>query len=301
MKRIKLILAVIFLVAGLILASQLKAQMPQVPYRLPQYPAQRPNLKDQGYGWLINDLERHAHAGHPMRNTSDPGNWAHELCHQIASDIRNTVTPNVDDNAMYIPRKGYFLFKEPNVTLKQVAETVPKSKRVLAYETYMIGQQEWWNDAPFTLLDEGNAFAVSLQYYTTTGKRDAWLNGRVAIATQFLYFHKVLLAAVKKYDPGYPEVGKLEKFMTWHAARVKYLVSIINGVEPTPGPVNPYNILGGCYGLEQRIVTYGRHNHSGFRSGPADSNAFFQTDYPVLRGPGLRYFDGVPRSRPSIR
>ncbi|RLB66429.1 MAG: hypothetical protein DRH04_09385, partial [Deltaproteobacteria bacterium] len=163
-----------------------------------QHQPVRPNLPDQGYGWLINDLEQHTHAGHPMRNEQDPGNWAHELTHQVNSDLRQLTRAN--DGAFYWDHGEYCRLLYPNVTLAQVAGMVPRDKRGEFYHLYLIEMQRWWNNECLYVLDEATAYANGLQYHATTHTKDAH---RLQGAKEFIDYSNALVAAVEKYDPDY--------------------------------------------------------------------------------------------------
>jgi len=203
------------------------------------YPEVRPNLKDQGYGWMINDLERHAHAGNPMRNESDPGNWVHELTHQVNSDIR--VATRAHDNAFYVMKGRYVIFVEPNVTLKQVAKMVPEKDRGPIYHSYLVEQQRGWNREPLYVLDEATAYANGLQYHVTTHTKD---QSRLDYANEFLAYTEALIRTIEKYDPDYKQLTELREYVEWNKRRVKTLTVEYNGGEPIPEP-NDYNFYGG--------------------------------------------------------
>ena len=183
----------------------------------------RPNLPDQGYGWVINDLERHAHAGHPMRNERDPGNWAHELTHQINSDLR-TATPEAD-NAFYFLKGQYVRLSNPNTTLAQVAAEVPKDQQGAFYHLYLIEQQRWWGDEALYILDEASAYANGLMYHATTGTKDA---SRLQGAKEFVNYVKAVVRAVEKNDPNYQDLDKLRKFSKWYENRINETIKLYN-------------------------------------------------------------------------
>jgi len=200
------------------------------------YPEVRPNLKDQGFGWMINDLERHAHAGNPMRNEDDPGNWVHELTHQVNSDIRCSTLAH--DNAFYVMHGKYVIFNEPNVTLRQVAKMVPQKDRGVLYKGYLVEQQRGWNDSPLYVLDEATAYANGLEYHVSTKTKDQY---RLAYANEFLRYVNALILTIEKYDPNYSQLDELREYVKWHTHRVKTLTDMYNGKNVIPTPPTPYN------------------------------------------------------------
>jgi hypothetical protein len=230
MKR--LVFATVLIICALIIGSQLKAQ------EFRTYPEQRA-VKDQGYGMLINDLECHAKRGHPMRNEKDPGNWVHELIHQVNSDIRCKTREN--DNAFYLLNNQYVIFEEPKVTLKQIAKMVHKSKRTDTYKGYLVEQQRYWNNEPLYIVDEATAFATSLLYHAMDGSKD---EARYQKTLEFVYFNKVLLAAIKHYDPDYAQLEELEAYLKWHEDRVNNIIKLYfdEGEGPIPDEIIPYDL-----------------------------------------------------------
>jgi len=188
-----------------------------------------------GFGYVIDDLERHSDGKHPMRNEKDPGNWAHELIHQLHSDLR-LETPEVD-NCFYFGKGAYVRLTEPRVTLRQVAALVPKDKRGASYNTYLKHQQRWWNNEPLYVLDEAVANATGLHYHVTTNTKDA---KRLDMAQEFLAYTQALEQAVKKHDPNYAQLDQLEAVVKFHANWVASLVAEYNGekVEPVVEPTD---------------------------------------------------------------
>jgi len=228
-KRIRIAIVVALITTALLIGSQLKAQ----PFQT--YPEQR-CVKNEGYGMIINDLECHARAGHPMRNEKDPGNWVHELCHQVSSDIRCKTKAN--DNAIYLLNNHYVIFVEPDVTLKQVAAMVHKTRRTETWKLYLVEQQRYWNREPLYILDEGNAFAMSVLYHTMAGTEDPY---RYTKAKEFIYFSEVLLKAVKYYDPDYAQLEDLEAFIKYQNNRVNNILKLYDyeGGGPVPDEIIP--------------------------------------------------------------
>ena len=224
-----LCLAILLIVIALVIASDLKAQ------NFHTYPEQR-SVKDQGFGPVINDLETHARKGHPMRNESDPGNWVHELTHQVNSDIRCATKAN--DNAFYVMDGNYFILVEPKVTLRQVATLVPKSERGMFYKTYLVEQQRWWNNEPLYVLDEATAFSNSILYHAMSGTKDAT---RVQAVQEFKVYVQALVKAVKKHDPKYTQLAELEEFVVWCDKRASTLLGLYNG-DRVITPVKPDKI-----------------------------------------------------------
>lgn len=226
MKR--LVLAIVLIIVALCIGSQLEAQ------EFHTYPEQR-CVKDQGYGMVVNDLEAHARKGHPMRNEADPGNWVHELTHQVNSDIRCKTKAN--DNAFYILDGHYFILLEPKVTLKQVAAAVPKAERGTFYKVYLIEMRRWWNNEPLFVLDEMTAYTNGLLYHVVSGTDDAH---RLLAVKEFMDYADALVRTVKRYDSNYSQLEELEAVVKYQKERALNIINMYEG-KVVPDEVNPDN------------------------------------------------------------
>lgn len=213
------------------------------------YKPVRPDVTT-GFGQLIDDLESHTTAGHNMRNEKDPGNWVHELTHQVNSDIRNKTSAH--DNAFYVFADRYILLREPKVTMRQVAAMVPEKSRGRGYKTYLIDSQRWWNYAPLNVLDEATAFVNSLEYHAVTQTKDAT---RVEHAGEFLNYIDSLVRAIEKYDPHYTDMAALKAYVAWHKVRMRDVLVRYDGGTVKPAPIPPY-ILTARYHVRKRTNNF---------------------------------------------
>jgi hypothetical protein len=187
------------------------------------YDSLRPDLEPTGFGPVIDDLERHATAGHPMRNRRDPGNWAHELSHQVNSQIREG-----RNNGFYVLKNRCLVLPEPNFTLDKVADAVAKKDRGPSYNLYLIKMVRWWRDEPLYVMDEATAYATGLEYAVVAGHKD---QSRRNSANEFVTYSRVLLETTKRLDSDYPELGVLEDYVNWNAARVSQLTNKHDGTD----------------------------------------------------------------------
>lgn len=168
-------------------------------------PIIRPNIIT-GHGSLIDDLEKHAHAGHSMRNEKDPANWVHELTHQVNSDL----------GGFYVFNGKYISMKSPNVTLSQVAKRV-KVKGPL-YQTYFVQQQRHFEQQPLYILDEATAYSNALQYCIENKIKDDF---RQKCVLEFVEYSKDLLRTVQELDPNYKDMEILKEYIKWNENRFK--------------------------------------------------------------------------------
>lgn len=179
----------------------------------------RPNFTT-GYGKIVDDLEQHVvTTNHPMRNTRDPGNWVHELTHQINSDLRQQTREH--DNCFYVLGGSYVRLMEPDLTLAQVAATIPYDDRGPNYSIYFNQMRHYWNQEPLYVLDETTAYANGLHYHVWSKTSDSW---RMQSAKEFVVYTRWLVKAVEKYDPEYKQMDQLKAFVEWNARRVDSLV-----------------------------------------------------------------------------
>lgn len=157
-----------------------------------------------------------------MRNTSDPGNWAHELTHQVNSMFRHAATVKYgrEGNGCYIVGGYALTLPEPKLTLADIARQVPPSWRDRTYQTYLVSQRRWWNRQPLYVLDEAAAAHNGLLYQVTVRRMDS---ERERLARSWINLTKVLVVAVGKNDPNYSHLPQLKTFVSWYGARVKLM------------------------------------------------------------------------------
>lgn len=81
---------------------------------------------------------------------------AHELCHGLNARIRN------ENNAQYgfylYDGRGATLTRTSGLTLRDVANAVPREDRDGLWQLYLVSQQEYWNDSPLYVVDELNCY-----------------------------------------------------------------------------------------------------------------------------------------------
>ena len=219
----KLMTLLFLLVAPLCYAHDLPLNSIRTGVPLYQWQPVRPGI-ELGYGPIIDDLESMTRAGHPMRSTSDPGNWVHELTHQVNSDQRGVMSRQEkrEYNSAYILNGLSVCLPEPNVTLAQVAGLVPARMRAGAYKLYMVDQQRWWNRQPLYVLDEATSAGNALFYQVSNGKPD---NHRLGLAVQWANYSQILLLTVEQFDPSYSHLPQLRAFVQWHNSRLEHLAA----------------------------------------------------------------------------
>lgn len=206
-----------------------------------QWSPSRPNIS-LGFGPIIDDLESMSTGldangnPHPMRNTRDVGNWAHEMTHQINSDFRAIMSrkKGMQYNCAYVLYGFAMSLPEPEVTLKQIAEAVPKDGEF--YKTYLVDSRRYWNKLPLYILDESSAAANALYYQAEVKQVD---NTRERLLGAWINYSNALVQTVEKFDSDYQELEKLRAFVVWHNNRARHLIEHHKNLT---NPVKPYQI-----------------------------------------------------------
>jgi hypothetical protein len=205
------------------------ARRNDIPWLVCEQP--RPGFKS-GAGEIIDDLESYTVAGHPMKNVADPGNWVHELTHQVNSDIRNrqTVKHKKPYNAFYLLNGYAVALPEPPTTIGAIARLVNSRDRGEGYKTYLVDSRksrfgyEGWDKQPLYIMDEMTCFANGLWYHVRTKTKDA---KRLSMVAAFQAYGTALMAAVEPTKYKHKEV--LRKFIQWSQDRADYLMALYEG------------------------------------------------------------------------
>jgi hypothetical protein len=123
-------------------------------------------------GIVLSDIESHMPANHIYRD-SDKITWAHESTHGLASYIRQKystagyvaligdkeVFKSADRiNGFYVLNDRAVTLHEPQGTLTDVANAVPRELRGDVYNLYLKKAASSWNNEPLYLLDEFVAY-----------------------------------------------------------------------------------------------------------------------------------------------
>jgi hypothetical protein len=123
----------------------------------------------------LGDLESHLKAGHPYSGMVRGDDWpypppfegfgsddkvtdAHEVTHGINSRIRNE--HRVKNGYYCLEDRAFLIPTNPDFTLRELAEAIPKDERGRSFDLYLVKQQRYWNDDPLYPLDELVAYAM---------------------------------------------------------------------------------------------------------------------------------------------
>jgi hypothetical protein len=216
----------------------------------------RPNFA-AGFGPIVDDLESmndgtahsQTNAPHRMRDEKDVGNWVHEMTHQINSDFRGIMwtRTGVRYGCFYVLNRQAVSLPQPNVTLEQVATVIPKKFHDQFHKDYFTGPRlkyrdhvanEWIYERSLNVLDEATAASNGLWYQVSNEKVD---KHREHLARRWATSNQFLLVAVKKFDPDYAQMDKLEAFVGWTNRRLLHLADCHRYLYDPPMP-QPYKI-----------------------------------------------------------
>jgi hypothetical protein len=79
----------------------------------------------------------------------------HETTHYIDARLRKTLKAQ---NVYYCLNSTVFHISSPNITLKQIADNIPKDKRGDVYSLYLVQAQQYRQDEPLYVLEELNGY-----------------------------------------------------------------------------------------------------------------------------------------------
>ena len=190
-----------------------------------------PQGREVDYGHrIIDDIESRVpndRFSKPKRNQGDKGNWVHEQTHYLNARIgidRKAKTGIHGWTGAYVLGGQAFVALQPKIKLADVGAMVPESRRGYNWETYFNAPEalKAWNDWPLYVLDEATAAANALEYEIAT---DSQSLNRSNLASEWSWLCLDLIAAIEKDDPHYKDLPRLKKFIEWHNARIRLLVS----------------------------------------------------------------------------
>jgi hypothetical protein len=141
--------------------------------------------------------------------------WAHEGTHYL--DARHSQSPV---RAFYCLRGRIARFRNPRVSLTQIARATPVLLRGNIYNTYLAAQDRLraWDDDPLYVVHEWVAYTNGSQ----VRKELAWEKRGETLAhmAEMGVYVSVLVNLIETQDPAY-DLGPLVTFVRWNAARGK--------------------------------------------------------------------------------
>lgn len=156
--------------------------------------------------------------GRKIAYDADKVTYCHEVTHQVNSHIRN----KFQKQGFYCGNGRCFLLSRPgsNVKLEHVCEFVEDQYKNSTYDLYLVKQRKWWNDDPLYVLDEQAAYINGSQ---TAKELNVDEHGSFDRCIWFGHYAQAMIQAVKKYDPHYSDLKKLEAFVDYQSNRARVI------------------------------------------------------------------------------
>ena len=165
---------------------------------------------------VLTDLYCRLENPHYWADPTEPGDlvtWAHEMNHGVSNRLHASTVKH----GIYVGDGKGIVLRHPEITIEQVANTVPKNQRGPIYKLYLVEQRKDWNKSPIYLLDEWNAYITG----TIARRQLGWEKRSETedFAREMERYCRVMLSVVKKRDPDYADIQHLSNFIDWQADR----------------------------------------------------------------------------------
>lgn len=168
-------------------------------------------------GKILCDVSSRLEAGNQYEDR-DKITSTHEQTHGINSYARMKFQRgNLKKvNCFYCLQGRICVIEEPNVTLPQVAMTIPKEFRGDVYQLYLVNQARQWADTPLYCLDEFVSYLNGTECYRELGikERESTIWQTFEFINYIFYLHKFVVETRKNYDD-----GQLRNFIGWNVER----------------------------------------------------------------------------------
>lgn len=188
-------------------------------------------------GILTDITSRLSHLRRQQSYESDPIGWAHEGTHYLNVQLDDWCGPDgtgKEEHCAYVGGGRFILLRHPHVTLEAVRRYI--SPRLQgAFESTVCSWRQY-NTEPLYLLDEWTAYANGSQACRELRADATRTRGSDERAQWLGHFCDALVAAVRAYDPGYPQLSDLAAFVEWHKLRVAGILGLAVAAEARPSP-----------------------------------------------------------------
>jgi hypothetical protein len=129
----------------------------------------------------------------------------HESLHVLHARIRIKYKK---PNAYYLLKNRAFVFKNPKISLKQVADNV--KKRGPNYDLYLVEQQKYWNDTPFYVIDELVAYIGGTMVGLDSDNKNRTIDSYNHVLEMWEY---TIVAQELARHSGFEEQKELDEFL----------------------------------------------------------------------------------------
>lgn len=163
----------------------------------------------------LQDIESRLPPDHGMHD-EDFVTWAHEGTHGVDSQHSKPQT-----RAFYVLRGRMAKFRQPKISIEEIAAHVPSALRGKIFKHYLGTQLKWWNDDPLYLVHEWNAYTNGAQVRKELGwAKRAETEAHMA---EMGVYVSALVSLTETRDPTY-DLGPLVTFIRWNVARGREIV-----------------------------------------------------------------------------
>ena len=181
-----------------------------------------PSLRMDEFGGTLGQIDSRMRGGpgYPWQNyrDNDKVTWAHEGTHSVNARIR--IDSGVQNGYYLLDNHGITLKRVPNLTLRQVAQAVPRDKRGKIYNLYLVQQTRDWNDTPLYVLDEltcyVNGAVVGIEYEMTDRATQSY-----NYAMEMWEYSKVAHKLCR--DRNYSDIDEFTRYMRIIEKRLKVI------------------------------------------------------------------------------
>lgn len=134
--------------------------------------------------------------------SNDIVTYSHEYTHYVNNYYRQKYIqqfPNI--NALYMLHDNICVIREPQFTLRFIADKIPANMRGRNYNLYLIQQTKYWNSQPLYILDELIAYSNGAVVGFENNKIDR-ASDSARSAAEFFVYTVILFSYSHDYDLG---------------------------------------------------------------------------------------------------
>lgn len=170
------------------------------------------------YPPILKELYSRVDNPHRFRDPTDPTDlvtWTHELTHGASNQVWN----KKGKQGLYMLDGKGVILTHPNITMEQIARSIPVEKRGKIYQLYLVDQRRWWNDSPIYICDEWLAYTHGAIAHRQMG----WVDRRkdtYQSAREMEVYVREMVKVIEQRDPDYPELVQLKRFVEFQSSRL---------------------------------------------------------------------------------
>jgi len=170
------------------------------------------------YPPILKELYSRVDDPHRFRDPTDPTDlvtWTHELTHGASNQVWN----KKGKHGIYLLDGKGVVLTHPDISMEQIARSIPPEKRGKIYQLYLVEQRRWWNDSPIYLLDEWNSYIHGAIAHSQMGWKDR-RKDTYRSAQEMESYVREMVKVVEQRDPEYPEMVQLKRLVEFQSKRL---------------------------------------------------------------------------------